>query len=101
MVEIPDNMNVAGLKNTMNIKQGNQCTFAPVDIQDLVLWKVSIPANATGFNEQLQNLNLAEEKQLESVNKLSLIFPDQINSDKIHIIVKPPPSSESSSYMYV
>jgi hypothetical protein len=83
-VEIANNKPVSALRDA--IKEKNPASFHNVDARSLHLWKVSIP-NDHHFTDKLEKLALREEEVLSSVARLSTLFSDKLEDERIHIVV--------------
>jgi hypothetical protein len=68
------------------IKDKNPESFHDVDARSLHLWKVSIPDDHH-LKDKLEKLALREEEVLSSVARLSTLFSDKLEDERIHIVV--------------
>jgi hypothetical protein len=68
------------------IKDKNPESFHDVDARSLHLWKVSIPEDHH-LKDKLEKLALREEEVLSSVARLSTLFSDKLEDERIHIVV--------------
>lgn len=89
-IEIPATKTVSALKKA--IKEEKSPLFDHVPADNLAIWKVSVPVDET-FEENLRNLNLDDAQPLPPVKRLSGVFSN-IPEEHLHVVVRPPPTSE-------
>jgi hypothetical protein len=87
-VEIANNKPISALKKA--IKEEKKVAFEHVDADSLQLWKVSMEADDR-LKENVEKLALREEKVLSSVARLSTVFSDKLEDERVHVIVGPAP----------
>jgi hypothetical protein len=83
-VEIANNKPISALKKV--IKEEKKVAFEHVDADLLQLWKVSMEADDR-LKENVEKLALREEKVLSSVARLSTVFSDKLDDERVHVIV--------------
>jgi Crinkler effector protein N-terminal domain len=88
LVKIARTESVGMLKKA--IKEEKKVAFEHVDADSLQLWKVSMEADDR-LKENVEELALREEKVLSSVARLSTVFSDKLQDERVHVIVGPAP----------
>jgi len=93
-IEIASTKAVSALKKRIWIEK--KPTFDHVPADTLVLWKVSVPADAN-LEQELGNLDLTDAKSLPPLKRLSNVFLDLPEESHIHLVVRAPPAGERRS----
>ena len=75
LVELQATKTVGALKRAL--KEENKQALQHIDANNLVLWKVSLPADED-LDEKLEKLNLDDKHPLRPLMKLSSLFADQL-----------------------
>jgi hypothetical protein len=88
-IEVPPNGNVLSLTQAI---RNEKRRLQKYDVEDLSLWKVSIPQAANVMEVTLSNLRDPQEvgRRLNPLSLLSQVFTDDIDASGLQIIVQPP-----------
>lgn len=85
-VKIAGTENVSELKKMIRGKKVH--AFSNMDANDLLLWKVSLPADEN-LQAAVADRSFVEKESLEPIKRLSESFPDAPIDSDLHIVVKP------------
>ena len=96
-VKIAASESVSTLRET--IKDKKKHAFEHVDADTLVLWKVSIPVDES-VKDSLSRLDLAGQRSLSSVHRLSNVFTNAPEEGHLHIAVKAPRTGKCVWFIY-
>ena len=96
-VKIGEDETVAALKKA--IKEKCRPDFDHIPADSLILWSVSVPFNSSLY-ENVERLNLVEDKSLQLLDTLQDVFPSALASKTVHIVVEPPSPSRLFCSVY-
>ena len=97
-VKIGQEESVPALKEA--IKEKKSQAFRDVDVDSLVLWKVSVPFNRS-LKGNVEQLNLIHDESLQPPDVLLDVFPSGLEKRTVHVVVERPPAGELPvAFMY-